>query len=107
MHARVVAIQIRPGKMDGAVAIYRDSVVPSLKECKGLGGAHLFTDPVSGKGLMLTLWESEADLRAVEASGWFREEIARFQAVLGSPPSREHYEVSVTVQAATLEEEQR
>ena len=51
----------------------------------------------SGKGVMLTLWESEADLRALEASGWFQEEVARFQAVLGAPPSREEYEVSVTV----------
>lgn len=97
MHARVVTVQIRPGKLPGAVQIYRDSVAPALAGLPGFAGGRLLTDPITGKGLMLTLWESEADLRALEASGWFQEEVARFQAVLGAPPSREDYEVSVTV----------
>lgn len=97
MHARVVTFQIRPGKMEGAIGIYRDLVAPALMRLHGFAGGSLLTDPVSGKGVMLTLWEREADLRALEASGWFQEEVARFQAVLGAPPSREHYEVSVTV----------
>ena len=96
MHAHVVTIQIRPGKLDGAIAIYRDAVVPSLRKQKGFRGARLLTDPVSGKGLMETLWETEADLTATEASGRFQEEVARFQPVLGAPATREHYEVSVT-----------
>ncbi len=35
-------------------------------------------------------------MHAVEARGVFHEEIARFQPVLGSPPSRECFEVSVS-----------
>lgn len=34
-------------------------------------------------------------MHAVEARGVFHEEMARFQPVLGSPPSRECFEVSV------------
>lgn len=97
MYARVVTVQIRPGKLAGAVHIYRDVVAPALAGLHGFAGGRLLTDAATGKGLMLTLWESEADLRALEASGWFQEEVARFQAVLGAPPSREDYEVSVTV----------
>ncbi len=37
MHARVVTIQIRPGELEGAIAIYRDSVV--LASPQALGGA--------------------------------------------------------------------
>lgn len=97
MHARVVTVQIRPGKLQGAIGIYRDVVAPVLEQLPGFAGGRLLTDAATGKGLMLTLWESEADLRALEASGWFQEEVARFQAVLCAPPSREDYEVSVTV----------
>ncbi|GMA14165.1 hypothetical protein E5F05_02965 (plasmid) [Deinococcus metallilatus] len=99
MHARVVTVQIRPGKMSGAVLIYRDAVLPLLERQKGFSGARLLTDLSTGRGLLLTLWESEADMRAVEASGVFQEEIARFQPVLGAPPSRDYYEVSVSSQA--------
>ncbi|WP_019586213.1 antibiotic biosynthesis monooxygenase family protein [Deinococcus apachensis] len=97
MHARIVTVQIRPGKMSGAVLIYRDVVAPLLARQPGFAGARLLTDARSGRGVLLTLWESEAALQAAEASGLFQEEIARFQPVLGAPPSGEDYEVSVTV----------
>ncbi len=96
MHARIVTIQIRHGKMSGAIRIYRDLVLPLMVGQSGFLGARLLTNPSSGQGLLVTLWESEADMRAVEARGVFHEEIACFQPVLGAPPSREDYEVSVS-----------
>ena len=96
MHARGVTVQIRPGKLGGTIGISRDVVAPALARRPGFAGRRL-TDPATGRGVMLTLWESEADLRALEASGWFQEEVARFQAVLGAQPSREDSDVSVTV----------
>ncbi|WP_216320623.1 antibiotic biosynthesis monooxygenase family protein [Deinococcus aestuarii] len=97
MHARIVTVQIRPGKMSGAVSIYRDLVLPLLRAQPGFCEARLLTDARTGRGLLLTLWASEAEMHAAEARGVFHEEIARFQPVLGAPPSREDYEVSVTV----------
>lgn len=35
MHARVVTVLIRPGKVGGAVLIYRDVVLPLLEEQPG------------------------------------------------------------------------
>jgi len=86
---------IRPGKTEGMVEIFSKVLVPVLKQQDGFCDARLLTDADSGRGLMITNWESEAHMRANEASGWFREQLARFQPVLSAPPSAERYEVNV------------
>ena len=96
MHARVMTVQIRHGKVGGAIQIYRDVVLPLLEGQRGFCGAKLLTDPKTGRGLLLTWWVNEAAMRAVEARGVFHEETACFQPVLGAPPSGECFEVSVS-----------
>ena len=97
MHARLVTVQVQPGKVDEAISIYRDSVMPAAKQQKGFKGATLLTDRNTGKGVSVTLWETEADMKTTEASGWWQEQIAKFAAVLAMPPVREQFEVSVQV----------
>jgi len=95
MYARVTTTQTQPGKTEEAIRIYRDSVVPAAKQQQGFKGVFLLTDPNTGKGLSITLWETEADMRAGETSGYYQEQIAKFAPVLAGPPTRESYEVSV------------
>ena len=57
MHVRAVTVQMQPGKMQEAIDLYRDSVVPAAKAQKGFQGAYLMTDASSGKGLSITGWE--------------------------------------------------
>lgn len=97
MNARVVTAQFQPGKIDEAVRIFRDSAMPAAKQQQGFKGALLLTDPNTGKGISITLWETEADLKATETSGFFQEQITKFAQVFAGPPTREGYEVSVQV----------
>ncbi len=97
MYARVVTVQTQPGKTEEAIRIYRDSVMPAAKQQQGFKGAFMLTDPNTGKGLSIALWETEADLRAGETSGYYQEQIAKFAQVFAAPPTREAYEVSVQV----------
>jgi hypothetical protein len=55
----------------------------------------LLTDPTTGKGKSITLWETEADMQASEASGYLREQLARLANVLSTQVTREAYQVSV------------
>jgi heme-degrading monooxygenase HmoA len=95
MNARVTFVQIVPGKLDEAVDLYRDSVVPAARQQKGYKGVYLLTDRNTGKGISMTLWETEADMLAGENSGYYQQQLAKFQDVFGVPPVREGYEVSV------------
>ncbi len=94
MHANVVTVQFQPGKIDEAIRIYRDSTVPALKQRQGFKGALLLTEPNTGKGVSITLWQTEADLQATETRE-FQTQIAQFAQVLAGPPTREEFEVSI------------
>ena len=96
MYARVVTDQVQPGKMGEAIRMYREIVAAPVEQ-KGFKGAFLLTDPNTGKEISVTLWETEADMLATEASGWWQEQVGKFAAVLVGTPVREHYEVSVQV----------
>ena len=85
---------MKPGKMDEAIGMYRDSVVPTLKAQKGFKGLYWLTDRSSDKYIVFTLWETEADMKATETSGLLQEVIAKFGAFVASTPAIERYEVS-------------
>ena len=94
MYARTVTAQAQPGKVEEAISIYRNSIVPTSKEQKGFKGGFFVVDNATGKGVSLTLWETEADMQAAEASGYLREQIAKLGATLATAPVSEHFEVA-------------
>jgi heme-degrading monooxygenase HmoA len=95
MYARIATVQIQPGKLDEAIRIFRDSVVPAARQQKGFKSIVLLTDRNTGKGISIGTWETEADMIANEASGYLQEQFAKFSSVFAAPPVREHFEVSV------------
>jgi heme-degrading monooxygenase HmoA len=95
MYAGVVVVQILPGKMDEAIRIYEESVVPAAKEQRGYKAHILLTNRESGKGISIALWETEADMTATKTSGHYQEQLAKFKDIFAAPPVREDYEVSV------------
>jgi heme-degrading monooxygenase HmoA len=101
VHARVVNLRVRPVDTEEMVRIYRDSVMTAYRRQPGFGGAMLLTDPETGIGISVTMWETEADREAVEASGHYKK-IAKFADFLVETPIRKHYEVSVLESAREL-----
>jgi heme-degrading monooxygenase HmoA len=97
VHARVVSIEVLPMNVGEAVRIYRESVVPAAKEEQGFKGALLLTDPYTGEGVSISLWESEDDMHASEASGFYHRKLDQLDTLFISTPVRKHYEVSVQV----------
>lgn len=94
MHARITTVHLQPDKIAEATALYQNSVVPVITGQHGFKGVYLFTDP-GGTGQSITLWESEADGQAYEASGAYREQVAKFAALFSAPPSLATYDVAV------------
>ena len=52
------------------------------------------TDPETGKGVSLTLWDSLEDMKAGESSGYLQEQIAKFAPLMAGPPTREVFVVA-------------
>lgn len=95
MYARVTTAHVRADKIGEAISIARESVAPVVKEQQGFMSMLLLTDPDTGKGLAITLWETEEDMRAGEASGYVQQQYGKLAGVLAGPPISEHFEVSV------------
>ena len=96
MYVRVTTIQLQPGKVDEAVHIYQDSVVPAAKQQTGFQSTTLLIDRAANKGMAITYWASEADLMASEASGYYQEQVAKFAPLFATQPMREIYEVGAS-----------
>jgi heme-degrading monooxygenase HmoA len=84
-----VTSQLKPGKQAKWIAILRDSIVPAVKQQKGFRGFVVLADPHADRGIAYSLWETEADLKATEASGFYQAQIAQLSEVLATPPLRE------------------
>jgi heme-degrading monooxygenase HmoA len=96
MHARVVTCQIQLDKMDEVVAITQDSVMPAAKQQTGLKHFLALADRSTGKGLVITLWETEADMMASdEATEYYQEQAAKVMPLLDGSLTAENYEVTV------------
>lgn len=95
MFARLTIVQVNIDKLDETRKIYEESVIPAQKLERGFRGSYLLSDRKTGKGIAITLWDSEEDAIANEQSGFYQEQINKFKGLFTAPPVREGYEVSV------------
>ncbi|HEY78022.1 MAG TPA: hypothetical protein G4O09_02805, partial [Dehalococcoidia bacterium] len=64
MIARVTLMSIIKDKLDEAIRLFQESVVPAAKSQNGFRGAYFLTNRETGEGLSITLWMSADDGKA-------------------------------------------
>jgi heme-degrading monooxygenase HmoA len=94
MQARVLTVHIQPSKVDEAIRIYREQVVPAAEQQPGFKLAVLATDRSSGKGISITVWDGDGLTRS-ESSGYLQEQLGKIAPLMAAPPVREVMEVAV------------
>ncbi len=95
MYARLTTITLRSDKLQEGIDLYANSVVPAARAQAGNQGVWLLVDWSTGKGIAVTMWDSEADMLASEGSGYYQEQVAKLAPVMAAPPMRDTYEVAV------------
>lgn len=95
MYARVTTFQVEPEKLDEALAVTQDTIIPAMKEQQGFNGVLTLLDRPAGKAKSITLWETEADLKAGESSGYYQQQVGKLASFVTAPPTREVYEVTI------------
>jgi heme-degrading monooxygenase HmoA len=98
MYARVSIGQYQPGKWDEGIQIHRMSINPAAKQQHGFKGVITLLDRTTGKGMTISLWETEADMQAGISSGYYQEQLAKVMPLLIGASQRETYEVVDFVQ---------
>jgi hypothetical protein len=95
MHARVVTSQLQLDKLEETLQLYRESILPEVRQLPGFKGRIGLGDRSKGKAIAITLWESEADARASgEGSAFMQASVAKFAPFYAAPPVIEIYEVA-------------
>ena len=92
MHVRISTVQGDPSKIDDAVAVVNDKVIPTLKGVDGFRAANFMVDRSSGKLVGVVFWDSEEALNAsAEAVNPIRNAVA--EAAGGTVASVDEYEM--------------
>jgi heme-degrading monooxygenase HmoA len=68
MFARVAAITTPGASREQGVGFFRDRVLPDLRRYAGFQDALLLVPPEGGEALVITLWDTEENLRDAEAA---------------------------------------
>jgi heme-degrading monooxygenase HmoA len=86
--------QLQLDKLEEASQLYRESILPEVRQLPGFKGRMVLGDRSTGKVITLTLWESEADARASgEGSAFMQATVAQFAPFYAAPPVIEIYTV--------------
>jgi heme-degrading monooxygenase HmoA len=99
MFARVATVHVQVDKLDNAIQVYEDEVVPALQNQPGFEGVELLVNRETGHGISITRWATQADQVAGETSGFYRNQVTKFRGLFDAAPVRETYEVVLMADA--------
>ena len=86
MHARVTHFDVDPNddNLAAARSAFERLVVPEMRKQAGYEGCYLLRGE-GGRGLVVSLWESEDAMRSGEANSFYAEQFERFKEESGRP----------------------
>ena len=96
MHARVTQFEIDTLaiSLERALERFKAGVLPVLRQQPGyLGLCELHN--AEGRGVLVSLWDTEQSASAGLASGYYDEQVRKFVTFYRQPPGREQFEVGI------------
>jgi heme-degrading monooxygenase HmoA len=90
MYARMTTFHVQPSTIDDVLHIVQNAL-PITKQQRGFKSGLALADYSSGKLIAITLWETEADMLANEANGYYQEQVAKIRSFVVDQPVREAY----------------
>ncbi len=95
MYARITIFNVDPKDIDLDIAqgIFERLVVPEMRKQLGYEGCYLLRTE-HGRGLVLSLWESEDAVVSSETSGYYAEQLAKLMPLLGKTPGVDTFRVA-------------
>jgi heme-degrading monooxygenase HmoA len=96
VYARVANIRFPPDMRDEVVRV-GSGFTPILRSQRGFKGLQVLTNPGAGKGMIVSVWETEADAEASEATPSYVGQMIMMSSFLHESLAPETYEVSVHV----------
>jgi heme-degrading monooxygenase HmoA len=93
MFVDVARWEVQPERWDEAIALFRTEVVPVFERQPGFLRVLLIGDNLSGRGMTVTFWQKEADVRTFDRSGALSAALGSLAGLFVAPPQRVGYPV--------------
>jgi heme-degrading monooxygenase HmoA len=94
VYARVTNIRFSP-ELGAEVVAVAQGLARVLMEQRGFNGLQVLTDQHVGRGIIVSLWETEADAEASEASSSYIGQMSMLSSFLSKRLAPETYQVEV------------
>lgn len=94
MYARLTNLRFSP-TMSTEVVRVAQGFAPILKEQRGFASLNVLTDSEVGEGIIVSMWATEADAEASEASASYINQMSMMSSFLYAPLVPRTYAVSV------------
>jgi heme-degrading monooxygenase HmoA len=94
MYARVTNIRFPP-EMKAEVSSVVQGLAPILRRQRGFEGLQVLSNPRTGEGIIVTVWETESDAETSEATSSYIGQMSMMSSFLHEPLVSKTYEVSV------------
>jgi len=94
MYARVTTLQYQPDKLEEGVQRARETILPAVQQQHGFNSFVALQDPATGKAMLITLFETEADAKAGVSSGFVAQQASKIAAFLTGTSTIEFFEVA-------------
>ncbi|MBV9227854.1 MAG: hypothetical protein JOZ18_00980 [Chloroflexi bacterium] len=95
MYARVIFGKVLTQNQNVVTSFYRNEVVPAARQQQGFKGIIQMVNPETGETLSISLWESEADMKATENTDYDKKQFAKLASFDAKGPRRAAYKVNV------------
>lgn len=95
MYTRIISTHYLHGKLDEALQVYRESILPALSQQPGFEGVIALMSHPTDAALSITLWETKDDLQAGATSGHLQTQLAKVAPYLASAPVVETFEAAI------------
>jgi heme-degrading monooxygenase HmoA len=73
--------------------IVRESIAPAVRQQRGLRSLLQLQDPNTGKSMLISVFETEADAKAGVGNGFVQQQADKLASLLAGAPTVEFYEV--------------
>jgi len=94
VYARVTSIRFPPSMREEVARVGRGLALV-LRDQRGFNGLRLLTEPGMSEGLIVSFWETQADVEASESSPSYVGQMSMMSSFLYGPLYSKTYEVNV------------
>ena len=93
MYVSVAKGRLQPGRTEESIALWRNTLLPELRQHEGFRELLLMGDRLTGEGLSITLWETEEDFRTTASERGHQQTFSKVGPLYCGPLEFSTYEL--------------